>query len=136
MLKELRMTKILTIRMQKAHDSNLEERSSLMRQRKLLPAQAKFFKNITTVLLIFLAGCAPVAAAIEIPVDQTPTLDSSIFNIPVQVQTETPAPVAPATTDIDVLGSVQVLEGPDINYNNILFTLDPQLVHVSMSLTT
>ena len=30
-------------------------------------------------------------------------------------------------TDIDVLGSVQVLEGPDINYNSILFTLEPAM---------
>ena len=60
-----------------------------------------------------------ISCGSSIPEVKTPTQ--------AQVQTETPSPVAAAMTDMDVLGSVQVLEGPDINYNSILFTLEPAM---------
>ena len=43
------------------------------------------------------------------------------------VQTETPIPVPSPLPAIDAPGSVQLLEGPDINYNGITFTLDPAI---------
>lgn len=55
------------------------------------------------------------------------TFTASVVTPESSQQTETPSQVAAAMTCTDVLGSVQVLEGPDIHYNSILFTLEPAI---------
>jgi len=74
-----------------------------------------------------LAGNTP-APTLEIPTQpQAEETPAPTLEIQTQPQTEappeTPSP-APAT---DVPGNAQVLEGPDINYNGIRFTLDPAI---------
>jgi len=44
-----------------------------------------------------------------------------------EAQTETPSPSPVTVTEVDVPKSGQVLEGPNINYNGIRFTLDPAI---------
>jgi hypothetical protein len=54
----------------------------------------------------------------------TPALEIPTQSQP-EAQTETPTPTV--ETEVDVPGSTQILEGPNINYNGIRFTLDPAL---------
>jgi len=44
-----------------------------------------------------------------------------------EVQPDTPSPSPASTTKVEVPGNSQVLEGPNINYNGIRFTLDPAM---------
>ena len=65
--------------------------------------------------VLFSMACSfsvqPLTPALEIPTQSQP-----------EAQTETPIP-----TVANVQGSAQILEGPNINYNGLRFTLDPAL---------
>ncbi len=54
----------------------------------------------------------------------TPALETPTQSQP-EAQTETPIPTV--ETEVDVAGSARIIEGQNINYNGIRFTLDPAL---------
>src|SRR5512143_2529663 len=75
---------------------------------------------VFSLLVLASASCRPSRSAGETPV---PTLEPQV-QPQAGGQMETPSAVASPMPAIDTPGSVELLQGPDINYNGILFALD------------
>ncbi len=76
---------------------------------------------VFSLLVLLISACTPSG-----PVEETSAPTLEIQTQPqVEAPTETPIPATVTATDVPANG--QVLEGPNINFNGIRFTLDPAI---------